>query len=82
VARTKNDWPAPYVHASRATDPTSAMLGRGQRVQVLNGRDPKAGQIGHVRKVVNDGGELLVKVAFDDGSTGEYWDNERATHPP
>ena len=45
-------------------------------MKVLNGRDPKAGQVGVVQRVSFDAGDLLCTVTFSDGTTGEYWEDE------
>ena len=74
VARPAADWPERW--RQKPADPTSALLGRGQRVKVLNGQDARAGQSGVVQRVTVDAGELLVTVAFSDGTTGDYWEHE------
>lgn len=68
-------WPEPYRH-TRPADPWSSLLGRGQRVKVLNGQDRHAGDTGVVCSVTFDAGELLVTVAFGDGTTGDFWEDE------
>ena len=59
----------------------SPYITRGMRVKVLNGRDPHAGQVGTVRRVELDGGDLVCVVGFDDGRTGEYWADEVSLKP-
>jgi hypothetical protein len=39
-------------------------------------RDPHAGESGTVRRVWNDAGDLLARLAFDDGTKGEYFTDE------
>lgn len=70
-----------YVHP-RGTDPTSALPTRGDRMQVLDGHDPHAGQVGVVRLVRLDGGELVARVRFHDGTTEDYWEDELAPRTP
>lgn len=57
-------------------EPDSALLAYGAHVQVLPWRDTHAGQIGQVRRVWLDGGELLHCVRFADGSRSDYFADE------
>jgi hypothetical protein len=70
---------APGSHSAR---PEASMLGRGDLVRVLNPRDSHAGQTGTVRKVWLDAGDLVVRVAFADGTTCEYFDDELGSDTP
>lgn len=67
--------------APRPPDPSPWVPHDGARVKVLNGRDVRAGQIGTVRRTRLDGGDLLVTVQFDDGTTADYWDDELLQKP-
>lgn len=72
-SRWPHPWRGPVHGESRATNPTSGWPGRGERVQVLDARDPHGGQTGTVQRVVNDAGELVLTVRFDDGTTDIYF---------
>jgi hypothetical protein len=61
--------------------PETAWPGKGDRVKVLSALDPHAGQVGIVRRVELDGGELLLTVEFHDGGTAEYWADEVLMRP-
>ena len=78
MLRQPSDWPERWRHSH--ADPTSALPGRGDRVKVLNGLDPHAGQVGRVRRVLWDAGDLLVTVRFSDGTQSQYWENELQMH--
>ena len=57
-------------------EPDSALLAYGAYVRVLPWRDTHAGQIGVVRRIWLDGGELLHCVRFSDGSRADYFSDE------
>lgn len=51
------------------------------RVRVIRPRDPFTGQVGTVDHTRNDGtGDMIHRVAFDDGSRADYYANEIAGH--
>lgn len=58
----------------------------GDRVTVLDTHPPlpHAGEVGTVRRVRLDGGEIVLTVEFDDGERADYWDSElcRVTPDP
>lgn len=66
-------WPEPYERRTNKADPWSSYPGKGTRVKILDARDPHGGQTGVVQRVVNDAGELVLTVAFDDGTTDIYF---------
>jgi hypothetical protein len=65
-------------HGKTGAQPDAAwlVLSHGDRVTVLNPRDPHAGQTGTVRRVWLDAGDLVVRVAFADGMICEYFEDE------
>jgi hypothetical protein len=58
--------------AVRSARPEFALLGWADRVRVVHPRAPHTGQAGTVRKVWNDAGEIVARVALDNGETDTY----------
>jgi len=74
-------YPVRYQHEHRYVDPASAVPARGDRLQVINWRDPRANQVGRVRRVRLEAGELLVRLGFEDGGTCDFWESELMAYP-
>ena len=49
---------------------------RGHRVRVVASRDPHHGRFGVVTGTYNDAGDMVHRVAFGTGDTGDYFTDE------
>lgn len=60
----------------RGGEPLANLLGPGDRVLVREPRAPHGGETGTVERVRLEGGELIARVRFGDGSTETYLTEE------
>lgn len=75
---TDGGWPDRWQPAKgeRTARPEVTLLGYGDRVRVTAAGAPHFGEVGTVRRVQLDGGELMHRVSFADGSGDEFYADE------